>query len=88
MTVSLHAAGLFTWTEWGAALAAAVKRGAPSADPTEAYYRQWLAALEALLVAKGVTAPGTLAVTRDAWDALARATPHGAPFELEAPPSF
>lgn len=86
MALALHARGLYTWTEWAAALAheidAAQRRG--DADHGDTYYRHWLAALEALVAAKGVASAGELARCRDAWDHAAERTPHGQPIELRA----
>lgn len=87
MTVRLHEACLFTWSEWthaiGAEFAAAKAAGQPD-NNGQNYYLHWLAALEKLVVAKGVTDAAGLAAMRDAWDRAARATPHGQPIELSA----
>jgi nitrile hydratase accessory protein len=85
MALALHARGLFTWNEWAAALADEIKRAqaAGDADTGETYYRHWLATLEGLIAAKGVTTSETLNRYRDAWDHAADRTPHGAPIELK-----
>lgn len=84
MTVRLHEAGLFAWPEWaqtlGAEFAAAAAGGHP--DDGAHYYEHWLAALEKLVIAKGVTDAAALAAMRAAWDRAAKATPHGQPIEL------
>ena len=56
MAVALHERGLFTWTEWAAALADEIKRAQAAGDPDtgETYYRHWLATLERLVADKGV----------------------------------
>jgi nitrile hydratase accessory protein len=84
MALALHDHGLFTWTEWAAALADQIKRAQANGDPDtgETYYRHWLATLEHLVAAKGVTTSETLHRYRDAWDHAADRTPHGAPIEL------
>ena len=84
MALALHARGLFSWTEWAAALAAEIKRAqaAGDADTGETYYRHWLATLEHLDAAKGVATAETLHRYRDAWDHAADRTPHGMPIEL------
>jgi nitrile hydratase accessory protein len=84
MTLALHERGLFTWSEWAAALAAEIKHAQAAGDPDtgETYYRHWLAALERLVAQRGVADAGTLARYRDAWDRAADRTPHGAPIEL------
>jgi nitrile hydratase accessory protein len=84
MALALHARGLFSWTEWAAALAAEIKRAqaAGDADTGETYYRHWLATLERLIADKGVATPDTLYRYRDAWDHAADRTPHGSPIVL------
>jgi len=61
MALALHARGLFTWTEWAAALAHEIKRAQGCGDPDtgETYYRHWLATLEKLVAAKGVATSDT-----------------------------
>jgi nitrile hydratase accessory protein len=84
LAVALNARGLFTWTEWAAALAEEIKRAQAAGDPDlgNTYYRHWLAALERILAVKGVAGEGMLAHYRDAWDRAADRTPHGRPIEL------
>jgi nitrile hydratase accessory protein len=77
MTVSLAERGAFTWTEWAAALATQIHRA-----PDAAYYQQWLAALEALITAKGITTNEELVRYQHAWDNAAHRTPHGKPIVL------
>ncbi|UEM01964.1 nitrile hydratase accessory protein [Skermanella rosea] len=59
MTVKLHEAGHFTWSEWAATLseeiAAAQGRGDP--DQGNTYYHHWLRALERMVVSKGLIPP-------------------------------
>lgn len=86
MVLALHEKGLFTWSEWAAALSAQIKAAQAAGDPDtgETYYAHWLAALEELLAAKSVATPETLARYRKAWDTAAHRTPHGTPIELRA----
>ena len=86
MTFALQGRGLFTWTEWSAALGAEIKRAQTAGDPDtgETYYRHWLAALERLIAEKGVADNETLHRYYDAWDHAADRTPHGLPVELQA----
>jgi nitrile hydratase accessory protein len=62
LTVRLHAAGCFTWTEWVDTLAGVLrevrKRGEP--DDGSHYYAHWLVALERLVTAKQVLDADTL----------------------------
>lgn len=85
MTLALHERGVFTWPEWTEALAAqiAAAHARGDADLGDTYFRHWLAALEALVAAKGTTTADELARTRDAWDRAAERTPHGRPIELQ-----
>jgi len=59
MTLALHERGLFSWSEWAAALAAQIRKAqaAGDADLGDTYYRHWLLALEALIAAKGASSP-------------------------------
>jgi nitrile hydratase accessory protein len=84
MALTLHARGLFSWTEWAATLADEIRRAQAKgdADTGETYYRHWLATLERLVAEKGVASPATLDRYRDAWDHAADRTPHGKPIEL------
>lgn len=77
MTLSLFERGLFTWVEWAAALAEEISHA-----PDREYYQQWLAALESLVRAKGVTTDIELDRYRRGWDKAAHRTPHGAPIVL------
>lgn len=83
MTVKLAEAGSFTWTEWaevfGAELEAARDRR-PN-DPAQ-YYERWLAALEKLLVDRGLAEPGQLDGLKAAWTEAYERTPHGEPVRL------
>jgi nitrile hydratase accessory protein len=84
LAVNLSAQGHFSWKEWAAALAdelhAARTRGEP--DDGSRYYEYWLAALERLVIAKGLAAPTALLTRKEAWAAAFRNTPHGQPVEL------
>jgi nitrile hydratase accessory protein len=84
IAVRLSAQGHFTWKEWAAALAAefadAVAMGEDD-DGTE-YYQHWLAALEKMAVAKGLTDVAALFERKEAWADAYRHTPHGQPVEL------
>lgn len=84
MTLSLHAAGVFTWREWADALAAELSVAAAHGEPDNGshYYEHWLAALEKLAATKGVVPEQELAQRKNEWDAAARATPHGKAVEL------
>jgi len=84
MALALQQRGLFTWSEWAAALGEEIKRAQRAGDPDtgETYYRHWLATLERLVTEKGVASEQTLGRYREAWDRAADRTPHGTPIEL------
>jgi nitrile hydratase accessory protein len=89
LALQLHERGLFTWPEWAQALSAQIRRAQRDgdADLGDTYYRHWLAALEALVAAKGASSADELARCARAWDAAADRTPHGQPIVL-APADF
>jgi nitrile hydratase accessory protein len=86
LAVKLSEQGYFTWKEWAAALAeelkAAIDRGEP--DDGTHYYKHWLATLERLVTAKGLSDPTALAARKEEWADAYRHTPHGKPVELSA----
>ena len=84
LAVTLHQRGLFTWPEWAQALAQqiAAARARGDADLADTYYQHWLAALEALVAAKGASSAAELQRFQAAWDQAADRTPHGQPIEL------
>jgi nitrile hydratase accessory protein len=85
LAVSLNERGVFTWSEWAAALGDEIRRAQAAGDPDtgETYYRHWLATLEHIVAAKGLTDPHGLARTRDAWQRACARTRHGTPIELQ-----
>jgi nitrile hydratase accessory protein len=78
MTVLLHQRGVFTWDEWAQVLGAQI-----AAVPENSYYQHWLAALESIVAAKGVSTPAELARYHRAWEHAAHRTPHGKSIDLE-----
>ena len=84
MTLALERKGLFTWNEWASTLGEEIKAAQESGDPDTGttYYRHWLAALERIVLKKGIATQGTLHQYRDAWDKAADRTPHGQPIVL------
>ena len=84
LAVRLSAQGHFAWKEWAGTLAdelrAAANRGEP--DDGSRYYHHWLAALERLVAAKGLSDPAAMLARKEAWAEAYRRTPHGKPVEL------
>jgi nitrile hydratase accessory protein len=86
LAVKLSEQGHFTWKEWAAALAEELKSAANRGEPDDGsrYYQHWLAALERLVAAKGLSDPAALNARKEAWAEAYRHTPHGKPVELGA----
>ena len=84
MAVTLSQQGHFTWKEWATALGDQLKAAADRGEPDDGsrYYEHWLAALETLVTAKGLTNSQALHVRKAAWTAAYLHTPHGQPVEL------
>ncbi len=84
MALALHQRGLFTWSEWAAALAQEIKTAQAAGDPDtgDTYYQHWLNTLERLAAEKKLTNSAALARYRDAWARAAERTPHGTPITL------
>ncbi|OYV00970.1 MAG: nitrile hydratase accessory protein [Burkholderiales bacterium PBB5] len=85
MTLALHQQGCFSWPEWAAALSAQIQAAqtAGDADDGSTYYQHWLAALEALVTAKGLGQAVELQRTAEAWAHAAERTPHGQAIVLQ-----
>ncbi len=83
MTLTLHAAGHFTWQEWADALSRElVANDAQSDDVDEIYYSAWLRTLEQMCASKALIGMDELIQRKQDWDRAARATEHGKPIEL------
>lgn len=83
-TVALSQTGLFTWPEWAKALGVEIARHPQRAgeDGGGAYFRQWLAALEGLLIARGIASAGDVSATAAHWRRSYLHTPHGKSVQL------
>jgi len=86
LAVKLSEEGHFTWKEWAAALADELKAAADRGEPDDGsrYYEHWLAALEGLVTAKGLSNRAAMVERKQAWADAYRHTPHGKPVELGA----
>ncbi len=86
LAVLLHGKGVFNCPEWSRAPGEELARDAGAGDA--GHYRAWLRALEALLAARGIAGPDSVAGMTERWHSTARTTPHGSPIRLEtAPPA-
>lgn len=83
--VALNANGLFSWSEWAAALGRELKKPGVAADGSD-YYDCWMRALESLLAEKAVATEDDVDALQAAWQRAAHATPHGKPILLDADP--
>ena len=86
LAVRLSAQGHFTWKEWAGALADELKSAADRGEPDDGsrYYEHWLAALERLVTAKGLSDAAAMQERKEAWADAYRHTPHGMPVELKS----
>ena len=84
LAVRLSELGHFTWKEWAAALAEELKSAADRGEPDDGshYYEHWLATLERLVTAKGLSDPAAMLARKEAWADAYKHTPHGKPVEL------
>jgi nitrile hydratase accessory protein len=84
LAVKLSEQGHFTWKEWTTTLADGLKAAADRGEPDDGsrYYDHWVATLERLVVAKGLTDQEALVARKDAWTKAYRNTPHGSAVEL------
>jgi len=84
LAVNLSEQGRITWKEWAEALAEELKAAADRGEPDDGscYYEHWLAALERLVIAKGLSNPDAMRERKEAWADAYRHTPHGKPVEL------
>ena len=84
LAVKLSEQGHFTWKEWAGALAGELKAAEVRGEPDDGsqYYHHWVAALERLVTAKGLTDSSALLTRKEAWADAYRHTPHGKPVVL------
>jgi nitrile hydratase accessory protein len=78
IVVKLFEEGHYSWPEWVKYLSAEIGAAKNAADPAQAsaYYEQWLAAAEALVVAKGLTTRQELATKKAELASAAPAPGH------------
>jgi nitrile hydratase accessory protein len=84
LVVQLSKTGHFSWNEWVRVFSQEIARS-PSCtgeSVNDTYYRQWLDALERIVVEKGLLAPGDAQERASAWCAAYLNTPHGQPVDL------
>jgi nitrile hydratase accessory protein len=86
LAVRLGEAGYFTWKEWSEYLALELKAASDrrERDDGSRYYHHWLAALEQIVSAKGLSSLAEMSLRKDAWTDAYLHTPHGHPVELSS----
>ena len=86
LAVRLSEQGHFTWKEWAATLAEEIQGAAARGETDDGtrYYHYWLAALERVVAAKGLSNAAELGARKEAWADAYRHTPHGKPVQLGA----
>jgi nitrile hydratase accessory protein len=80
-SLALSQAGLFSWAEWVEIFSREIRTNPQRADEDSeaAYYRQWLAALEAILKKHATLTPEEIAEAAEHWRRSYLNTPHGKP---------
>lgn len=80
LTLDLYAKGHFTWPEWVSFLSNEIAAKPPGeVDRGDTYYLYWLAALEKMVTAKGLTSREDLAKRKAEWQAADRERGFGEP---------
>ena len=85
MTMNLSKRGAFTWGEWVEVFSTEIRANPaqPGEDNADAYYRQWLAALETILTTRGLSTTEEISGMQELWRQAYLGTPHGMPIALE-----
>jgi nitrile hydratase accessory protein len=85
MTLQLHEKGVFTWSEWAAALTHEIQQAQSlgGKDDGRNYYHHWLNALEQMVIDRHLGTPDQIHDLEHAWEAAAARTPHGQPIVLD-----
>ena len=83
MTVTLHEAGHFAWSEWVEIFSAEIAAHRHEDDGSK-YYEYWLTALEKIVAAKNILEAEELSQRKDEWASAVAHTDHGSPIRLDA----
>jgi nitrile hydratase accessory protein len=88
LALRLTETGHFTRGEWTMALSRVIGSvgDADTHDDGSHYYDLWVAALEALVIDKGLTTRTSLDARAEDWRSAYLRTPHGNPVELASNP--
>lgn len=84
LLLHLHQTGLFPWKDWVQTFSDEIKASPaqPGESINDAYYRQWIAAMESMVTALGLTAFEDITRRTEEWQQAYVNTPHGQPVTL------
>jgi nitrile hydratase accessory protein len=84
IVVEMNKAGYFSWSDWVAVFSQEIARSPERAGESknDTYYRQWLDALDQIVVKRGLLALGDTNARAADWRAAYINTPHGQAVEL------
>jgi nitrile hydratase accessory protein len=84
LIVCLHKAGRFSWKAWVDVFSAEIKAHPAQAHESvnDAYYRQWVAATEKMLLSLQMAGEAEISCRTDEWRQAYLNTPHGMPVTL------
>lgn len=79
LVVHLHKAGHFPWKDWVQVFSDEIKAmpAQPGERVNDAYYRQWIAAMEKMVASLGMAGAGDISHRADEWRRAYLNTPHG-----------
>jgi nitrile hydratase accessory protein len=84
--MELSKQGRFSWDEWVTTFSSEINTNPQRAGETvnEAYYRQWLSALETIILSRNLCTSEEIVAREEDWRRAYANTPHGEPIELAA----
>lgn len=84
LVVRMHQKGHFTWDRWVAVFSRHIAMSPARSDESanDAYYRQWLSALEEIVVQTGILATDAVQQRAELWREAYINTPHGQAVDL------
>lgn len=84
LVVSMNEAGLFRWKDWAETFTAEIDAAPalPGETVNDAYYRQWVSALERMVASLGLVTGADVNSRAQEWRQAHLNTPHGHPILL------
>ena len=82
--VALQTTGRFEWKQWVEVFSSTIKQAPalPGESPHQTYYRQWVSALEEMVIRLSLMQVGEIAGRTEEWRRAYLNTPHGQPVQL------